>query len=97
MRELTKQESKLYLSWFKGFVVGFREAYDGIPADTGRAWGEVSFFKKRKYKKTEYNHGYNKGHELYLNVVGKDWDEINPEIYKEWYKRYFLYHHVYKE
>lgn len=97
MRELTKQEKKLFKSWFDGFVIGFREAYDKLPANTGNAWNSLKFFRRVKYQKTEFNHGYNKAHELYLNVIGKPWDEINPELYREWYKRYFLYHHVYKE
>ena len=95
MRQLTKQESKLYLSWYRGFIIGFREAYDRVPANTGDAWNNLGFFKKRKYQKTEFNKGYNDGHKLYLRVVGKPWDEINPDIYKEWYREHWLYNHVY--
>lgn len=97
MRELTKQEKKLFKSWFNGFVVGFREAYDKIPANTGNAWNRLALFKRAKMKKKEFNNGYNKAYELYLNVIGKTWDEINPELYKDWYKRYFLYHLESKE
>lgn len=97
MRELTKAEKKLYLSWFAGFLIGFREAYDQIKANTGDAWNNLKFFKRVKYNKTQFNRGYNKGHELYLNVIGKDWDEINPELYRDWYKRHFLYNYIYDE
>lgn len=94
MRELTKQESKLFNSWFGGFVVGFREAYDRVPANTGDAWRNLKFFKRVKYQKTEFNHGYNDGHRLYLNVIGKAWDEINPEFYKNWWLQHWLYSYV---
>lgn len=96
MRGLTKQETKLYLSWYRGFCIGFDEGYSHIPSNAGLAWKDkTGFFEKRRLNKSQFFKGYEAGHHEVVSVLDKKWDEINPDIWREWWRRYWLYHHTY--
>ena len=98
MRGLTKQETKLYLSWYRGFCIGFDEGYNHIPSNTGLAWKDkTGFFEKHRLNKAQFFKGYEAGHHEVVPVLDKKWDEINPDIWKEWWKQHWLYNHVYSK
>lgn len=96
MRGLTKAETKLYLSWFKGFSIGFQEGYQHELSNTGNAWHKkTGFFEKRRLNKAQFFKGYEMGHHEIMNVIDKDWSQIDPDIWREWWKQYWLYHYTY--
>lgn len=98
MRDLNKQETKLYLSWYQGFIFGFEDGYNHRPSNSQERWRkDIGFFKKRRINKSQFFKGYDYGITEVAAVIDKKWDEVNPDIWKEWWKQHWLYHYVYSK